>query len=63
MDKHPNHLNEDEVEAVSRLYAEAEDALFELQGFVMKMAEDYDFIKPRQSSKNRNLRLKMQRRI
>ncbi|WP_020007363.1 helix-turn-helix transcriptional regulator [Salinicoccus albus] len=63
LDKRPEYLTPDEKEHISMLVSELQDVLFEGQGFLNKLSEDYEFLKPQTLNQNRDRRLKMQRRI
>lgn len=63
LDKHPELLTVEEKEEVMLIASELQDVLFEGTGFLMKLVQDYDFITPQKINKNRDARLKMQRRI
>lgn len=63
LDKHPEHLTEEEQEQVKLIVSEMLDAAFELNAMLMKLSEDYSFINLRKVSKNRNLRYRIEKRI
>lgn len=63
LDKRPEFLTQDEKEQLSLLVSELQDVLFEGQGFLNKLTEDYDFLNPKAMNQNRDARLKMERRI
>lgn len=63
LDKHPEFLTQEDKEEIHHIVAEVQDVIFEATGFLMKLVKDYDFITPQTVRKNRDARLKMERRI
>lgn len=63
LDKRPEFLTPDEKELIVTQISELQDILFEGNHFISRIVEDYDFINPQHLKKNRDARLKMERRI
>ncbi|WP_271397816.1 helix-turn-helix domain-containing protein [Salinicoccus roseus] len=63
LDKHPQFLSQDDKAEINHIVSEVQDVIFEATGFLMKLVNDYDFITPQSIQKNRDMRLKMERRI
>ncbi|GAA3722936.1 hypothetical protein GCM10022378_11230 [Salinicoccus jeotgali] len=62
LDKHPEFLTREEKESVTRIASELQDVLFEGQGMLMKLLDDYG-IPPKEINQGRDARLRMERRI
>ena len=55
-------LTQEEKESVTRIASELQDVLFEGQGMLMKLLDDYG-IPPKEINQGRDARLRMERRI
>lgn len=62
LDKHPEFLTQEEKGSVTRIASELQDVLFEGQGMLMKLLDDYG-IPPKEINQGRDARLRMERRI
>lgn len=61
-DKHPEFLTQEEKESVARIASELQDLLFEGQGMLMKLLDDYGIL-PKEINQGRDARLRMERPI